>query len=715
MVRAIHGKQRRRRKQETTRPHAPEAALPRRLWVLVAVGALLIVHGALAITSVRQKSCTFDEVAHLTKGYAFWHVDDNRLMPDHPPLAQAWAALPLMDGGLRFPSLNQEYWHKSDIYKLGKQFFFRLGNHPERMLVQSRAMIVLLSMVLGGLVFRWSTKLFGRSGGFVALTLYTFSPTVLAHGRLVTTDLVVSLFFLLSVTAIWHVLHRVSLMALLGCTLAVAGLFLSKMSAVLVLPMAAALVVLRVVDGRALHVRFRGERRIGQRWKMAGVFCGAALVCTLGVWFAVWVAFAFRYEAMVKPEPGRDTFFTASPVPEGKDVWEHQGRGIQEVAASVAWSRRHRLLPEAYLYGFLSTMQAARGRDAFLDGERRLTGWWYFFPLCFLYKVPLPVMCMIVLAVAGVFVKNRPSGDSSRGGVPPSASRITERLYRTAPLWVLLVTYWGFAVTANLNIGHRHLLPTFAPMFILCGTAGVWMSTARWWARAVVPGVLAVLAVVSLATWPDYLAHFNWIGGGRSGAYRHLVDSSLDWGQDLAALSHRLAENRDVDNVYVAYFGTAGLRHHGIKASSLPRYLGKSGTGDYRLRPGLYCISATRLQQVYMLKSSRWTDAYEIEYRRLLPEMRAFENTPDTSDARAELLARKDAGFRSRFKRFQRLQFGRLCAYLRQREPDDHVGHSILIYGLSEDDLRRALDEPKSTGISEPMTDRHGYPATDNG
>ncbi len=680
-----------RRKRSAPEPERPGMS---RFGLAAAVAGLLVIHGVLAATSVRHKSCTFDEVAHLTKGYAYWHLEDNRLMPDHPPLAQAWAALPLLNDGLRFPGLNQNAWYKSKVYTLGKQFFYRMGNDPDAMLMQSRIMVVLLSVALGGVVFWWSRRLFGRAGGFVSLVLYTLSPTVLAHARLVTTDMAVSLFFLLSVTAVWRVLHRVSFLSLLGCSAALAGLFLSKMSAALVFPMAGALVVVRLIRGGPLYVRLGKQWEVSGRWKMAAISLGAAAVCLLVVWFALWAAFDFRYDAMIDPEPGRDSFFSASTVPEGKTIWEHQGRGIPKVAAAVNWVRQHRLLPETHLYGFLSTMQAARGRDAFLNGDRRLKGWRYFFPLCFLYKVPLPIMGIIALAVVGFLVRCEPAGDHGKITETSWIGRLLRNLYSTAPLWILFLTYWAFAISAKLNIGHRHLLPTFAPMFVLCGAACVWLKASRKWMRPVVPGLLGLVGLASLLTWPDYLAYFNSIAGGPSNGYRHLVDSSLDWGQDLPGLQRWLRENRSSENVYVAYFGTDNLKHYGIAASELPHYLSSSGTGDYRLHPGIYCISATRLQQIYLLKQSRWTEKLENEYRRLLPEMREFEDSPNDKATRGALLTKKGKAFKSRFNRFQKLRFGRLCAYLRQREPADYVGYSILIYRLTEDQVFEALYGP---------------------
>jgi len=665
-------------------------------WVLpaLAVMGLLALHWILATTSIRHKCSTFDEVAHLTKGYAWWRLDDKRLVPDHPPLAQAWAALPLLDDGLRFPSRDQTAWHHSAVFTIGKQFFYRVGNDADAMLGQSRKMILLLSVATGCAVFWWSRRLFGTPGGLISLSLYALSPTVLAHGRLVTTDICVSLFFLLSAAGIWRVLHEIGPKTLLTSAAALAGLFLSKFSAVLILPMGLVLVAVRLLSGKPLRVRIGGDHLVKARWKMAAIFLAVMAVHVAAVDLAIWLAFDFRYEAMVDAQPERDHFFVPDSLPEGKTVWEHQGRGIPRIAATIDWARERRLLPEAYLYGFLYTMQGARGRAAFLNGERQKTGWWYFFPLCFIYKVPVPVMAVLLAAGISAAAGWSPVKGESRGSGRLGKSNLAATLYDTTPLWVLIVVYWAFAVSSHLNIGHRHLLPTFAPMFVLCGAAEGWMRVSLKWVRFLIPALLCALAASSLATWPHYLAHFNLIAGGASKGYRHLVDSSLDWGQDLPGLKRWLDKHRGGQDVYVAYFGTGNLKHYGIEARPLPHYLQKSGRGDYRLRGGIYCISATRLQQVYMLPGSKWTLEQESRFHNHLDEARRLEELPDEDDARGAFVSSRGRDFKKNFDVFQKLRFGRLCAYLRNREPDDHVGHSILIYRLTDEQVDEALYGP---------------------
>ena len=208
--------------------------------------------------------------------------------------------------------------------------------------------------------------------------------------------------------------------------------------------------------------------------------------------------------------------------------------------------------------------------------------------------------------------------------------------------------------------------------------------------------------LATLHVRPHYLAFFNTLAGGPSHGYRHLVDSSLDWGQDLIGLREWLGRNAGTRRVYLSYFGTAQSTYFGVHAQPIPH--GWSATqGDSVFEPGIYCISATNLQQVFLLGTSQWTAALEHEYQALLPEMTAFEQDPlGAAPSRGAIARAGGREFAFRFNRFQSLRFGRLCAWLRAREPDDQVGWSILIWDLDAAELAEALDPVNPPGGREP-------------
>jgi hypothetical protein len=220
------------------------------------------------------------------------------------------------------------------------------------------------------------------------------------------------------------------------------------------------------------------------------------------------------------------------------------------------------------------------------------------------------------------------------------------------------------------------------------------------------PAVLIVAllgwhVVESLRIAPNYLAYFNVLAGGPDEGYKHLVDSSLDWGQDLPGLKAWLdsagLQAPGHAPVYLSYFGSSHPSYYRIDAAALPGYPDRwTPRFPPPLTGGVYAISATMLQSVYLLEApGAWRPEYERRYQDALYNLRLYDSTSVDPGARAAL--RKQTGDEFWIKLFhlvERLRFGRLAAYLRTREPDAHVGYSILIYRLTDDDVREAVAGP---------------------
>ena len=592
------------------------AALFRVLSGYPAAALVLAAHFLIATASVREKSNTFDEIAHITAGYSYWQDRDYgvKLEKINGQLPQRWFALPLLSMRLSFPR-DADRWRDSSVWIVGKQFFFELGNDVEKLLYRARSMNVLLSVGLGLLVYVWSRRLFGAGGGMISLLAYAADPTILANGSLATSDLAAAGFFAASVGSLWKMFHKLS-PGTLACTwLAVAGLFLSKTLAVLILPMGAAMLIGRLIGRRPLTIGWKEGRTIQRRAAQAGILAGGLLLQAVLVVSTIWAFYGFRYAAFRGPEGPAD--------------WDDTLSDTGAFGDAVNFARQHRLLPEAYLYGTAFIYQNAQRRSAFLNGDYSVNGWWYFFPYTFLVKTSLPTLAILVLAAGGAVWGWRQGRPLLRGA--------WRSFYATAPLWILLAVYWTSAISGRLNIGHRHLLPTYPALFILAGAVAHWFHQPGRLQRMISAAVLVcVLALAGecFATYPDYLAYFNQIAGGAGQGYRHLVDSSLDWGQDLPGLKRWLREH-DLDGpgkgpVYLAYFGTASPAYYQIRA----RELSSSNAGGLlSLDAGVYCISATALQQVYQQPAGRWRKQYEKVYQEGAQSGRDSTDSPSDGSA----------------------------------------------------------------------------------
>jgi 4-amino-4-deoxy-L-arabinose transferase and related glycosyltransferases of PMT family len=639
----------------STRP--PSTAFLLSLAVLLA-----FFHAVLGLTATTDHSVTFDEPAHLTAGYTYNRFGDFRLHPENGNLPQRWAALPLLAIDPVFPPLDTTVaWQRGNVWVLGREFLFESGNNTAFIVWCGRAMITLVSAATGLLIFFLSRRHFGWRGAFVSLGFFVFSPTFLAHGALATSDAMIAFFFLATVSAWWRHLESPSWPRLLLAGLLLGLACVTKFSAALLLPMLGLLALLRLTrDPPGLA-----------RQRLAGSLALAGLICLAIAWSVIWASYEFNYTAFTTAPPESNLSF--------ERPWD-ESSAPTFVLRVVALLREWRAMPEAYLHGFEFTYRFAQARDAFLNGERSTGGWWSFFPIAFAIKTTLP---LLLLLATGLLISLRAFRQTA----------LRPRLWPLAPLLVLFGIYWLFALTSHLNIGHRHILPTYPVLFVLLGAFGPLLDLRRPAVLSLVLAVGAWHAVESFRARPHYLAYFNQLVGGPANGHRHLVDSSLDWGQELPGLARWLAEhNTGPDRVpaYLAYFGTADPAYEGVRAAPLiwDTY---PPTEPWRpLEPGLYCVSATLLQQVYSDTPREWDVWHENLFQRLRPlepdllaQDPARAGPPDAPGPDAQLLLAA--------KRYSLLRFARLSQYLRIRKPDAVIGHALFIHRLDRTETDAVL------------------------
>lgn len=233
----------------------------------------------------------------------------------------------------------------------------------------------------------------------------------------------------------------------------------------------------------------------------------------------------------------------------------------------------------------------------------------------------------------------------------------------------------------------------------LLGVAGV-AVTARarlnaGWVAPLLVSVLALHATVTALAWPHYLAYFNPLHGGPSRAYRHVADSSLDWGQDLPRLCAWIERQRrsGYDGpVYLSYFGMTPPERYGVDATLIQTYGYKPRVRTWHdLTAGVYCVSATMLQSIYSTAQGPWCEPYEAEYQRVREMVERYRRLTHAERRRLEL---GRIHWNDLFTAYSQLRHARLMAWLRHREPDDQIGHAMLIYRLSENDIAAALIGP---------------------
>lgn len=556
-----------------------------RWWEWLILALLLVAFAAMTLAASPRKSASFDEQFHLTAGYAYWQTGDYRLATSHPPLAGLIASVPLLNDDTITLPLDNQFWQQGNRWDFSDAFFWYTPNDVPWILARARWGMIALGLLLVTAVWAWGRELFGWMGGMVAGVLAAFDPNLIANSRQITTDIPLTLFLLLTMWLTWLWLRRPRwwLVTLAGLC---AGLTIfAKYNGLLVGPLVTLAVLIYPVPSGENRTRTLVNRLLGL------LAMGALAVGVL------WAGYKFTF--------GPVTLFGVNLSLPAPFYWNNLGSTVANLL------RETEIKPD------------------FLAGMTSADGWWYYFPVAIAVKTPLPLLVFFVAGLVTLLFK---------GG------------WRTqTALWLPVLVFLGMALTGILTIGYRHILPIL-PFLALLGSNSVrWIVPPAQVASQTTRRVLAVaggalllwLVVATVRFWPNHDSYFNEVAGPWQNWSNLLVDSNLDWGQDLPALAHVMDE-LGIERVNLAYFGRSAPEAYGVNYSPLPgfqRFLGPwrepSAYNPVAPEPGWYAVSATALRLGTLTLSTVDLFAY---FRDLEPVARAgysiyLYNIPESEPA----------------------------------------------------------------------------------
>ena len=496
---------------------------------------------ALAIveaTSARQESATFDEGAYLAAGYSYLKTGDFRMNVEHPPLAKILCALPLLLLNPRLP-LEDASWARAMQQEFAGLFLYHNRVPADSILLAGRGVTVALTLLFGLAVALWTRKHFGIPAALLALFLFVTDPNLTAHGRYATNDLPVALFFFLAVAAWGRYLLRRRWWELLWSGAALGLALLTKSSAILLIPIFTVLYLCRAwqeedTEKRATHLSV--ER-----------FFAAMLALAVVSVALILPAYAFQASLC---QPGQTPAYecTLAAVTDAGSLASH---------FLAALTRAFHLPDHPFVLGlFEQFLHNQSGHPAYLLGRQSPDGWWYYYLVAFLVKAPTALVALALLALAC-------------GAGYAARARLVR--WRAVPFQYVLLTvpilvYGASALASRIDLGVRFLLPIYPFVIVLAAAALLRLRRALPYLVAL---VVAVQTAEAVAIYPYHLAFFNTLSGGPRNGPRYLLDSNIDWGQDLKRLKHYLDRNQ-VRSVCLSYFGYAEPSYYGISFRPLP-------------------------------------------------------------------------------------------------------------------------------------------------
>ena len=491
-----------------TAPHQQKYSPAHKRLFLLAAFCLLGVLAAEELLSIRNLSITLDEGAHTYAGYMHWKARDFGINPEHPPLVKLVATLSLMDLHLQQPH-PPAFNFMAEQYVGGAQLYAE--NDAELILKRVRIAASLFTFLLAVLVFAAGYEIFGPPVALLVLALFTFEPTVLANGALITTDMGVACFLFASFYAFYRFLEQPGVARLLLCGLAVGLALAAKVSGVLAIPI---LILLAITD-----VAFAESGKA----KRARILLASLMTIFLLGYAVLWSIYTFRYAARpaglaISPSVTQ----LARSLPSG---WK--SKLILDLAA---WH----LFPEGYLFGFAKLLSNITGVPAYLFGHIYPTGTLLYFPAALLIKSSLSLLIFLLVS-------------------PWLLKRYGKDTYVPAiGMGLAFVAILLSCMTSRLQIGIRHELALYPFAVVLAGASAWALARTSRVAAGAVAALLLFQCISSLHSYPDYLAYSNEAFGGPSKTYQRLTDSNVDWGQQLKEVDAYL-KARGVTECWFAY------------------------------------------------------------------------------------------------------------------------------------------------------------------
>lgn len=512
----------------------------------VALAAILLISGTAIVGAMRHTSTTFDEILLPASGARGFVTGKFDLVLDHPPLMQYLYGLPVYLSHPSYPAERQGLWRYPTRYLYAQQFYWNAGNDPERIAFIARLVAAGIALLLVLAVYAFTRRRFGAPEALLAGALVAFLPDVLAHGGISYNDVPVALAFLLGVWALDAAARSPTIPRVLLAAATVTIAVGVKYSAIALAPVALLLIL---AEGLA-----RGWDR---RW-------------LIRVGIGLPLAIAASYLVLVLIFRGDFSL------------------------AQFRWGLRFNIHHAEVGHGPV---------PAFLLGQRHVGGFWYFFPVAFLFKTPVPLHILLALALLGfvrAFARGRPGSevDARRAGRFAAVRRLL-----ASPLRALVVAgavYMFFLLRAHLEIGFRHGLPLLPIVCILTavGVMRLWRTAGRE-LRAGIVLLTLWYAAASLSFYPDFIAFTSAYAPSRDRGDEVLIDSSLDWGQGLLELRDFMRRNH-IPRVYLSYFGSAQPAGYGIDYLPLPSFFKLLPVPGQGPDPRWVAISATNLQGVYL-------------------------------------------------------------------------------------------------------------------
>lgn len=407
----------------------------------IVVTILCLIMAVQMLSLAAYDDSTVDEPIHILSGYTTLTQAHVLFDPEHPFLAKALAAMPLLFIHPHVPhaashltpqqaQMSYNTYENANLW--GFQMLYTSGNNPDQLLFLTRTVIALLTVGLALAIYFGTKSVFGPASALAALTFIAFEPSFVAHGHLANDDTIASLFFVTTVILFYRYLRRPSWKTIVLTGLSFGLGLLTKYSLLLLGPSFVALLVLWLVFQRQ-HKNPTVPpifTRLASNWQR---YSAGLLAIFIIAWACIWIGYGSL--AIINP--------SQNPL---SIVGLGHAHRIPTAIADVA----NFAAPAMYIKGaWLLFSPANSGRHGYLLGACYQGGLWYYFPVTWFFKTALPIT-ILFLSTLILWWRKRKQLD-----------------FAPIVLLVCIGIYLAFSMQSNINIGFRHALPMYALALIV--------------------------------------------------------------------------------------------------------------------------------------------------------------------------------------------------------------------------------------------------------
>lgn len=507
----------------------------------------LLLTGGLIYESLSDTP-TYDEPANMAAGFDYVVRNDYRIYPDNPPLVKLLAGLTLfpIKNQINFPQNHPSYNDPSqfNLYVFGTEFLYKSGNDAKKIIFLTRLPNILFTLSVGTILYFFAKKLYGKNAGLLALFFYAIDPNIRGHGHILAFDIPLAFWILLSLYLVYLFYQNKEKRFIYGFILSLtfAFGFLTKFTMIFYAVALFLGMYLTAFKNRAFSLK-------------TVLFLQLSIIITS--FSLLWLF------GLTTGYNSRGFNYDQLPIIASAD---------KELSNNFTWNL-FKNLPVPYFYKAGMQMMYTHNivsQPSFLLGEvKAKNDWFFYFPISFLLKTPIPTLIFILLTLI-IMIKKILSLDL--------------KVY--APFVLGAFYFLCLMLFSHINNVYRYLLPSLI-LFIL-GTSQIINLVNKKYLTIIII-FLVYFLLTSFFSFPYDLSYTNEFTGVPPKGYKYLSDSEVDWGQDLERLAKWLrGNNLNNQTITLSYLGTADPAYYGIKYQRL-------GFEDLSTLKGIVVISIGNL------------------------------------------------------------------------------------------------------------------------